>query len=263
MSTETNVNVNQSSEVHSDKDSAGVSYSNTIEASAGIRTGDDNANISVEVSVKTGTEFSAESGLDGNNAYAEVNYSDTTEAHVVVDGVAQSNGFGVGGSADMYVKSGTELEGHVSVGDKGVAAGGNVSVGTSVGVDAEATGKFREGSATAGAGVSIGEHFEAGGSGEATFNKGVATVGVSGDVAALIGVEVDLSVSIDTNQVVKDANTIANETTKAADTVAKETTKVANTVAKETTKVANDAGKAISNSAKKTGNSIKKAFRIK
>jgi hypothetical protein len=263
MSTETNVNVNQSAESHSDKNSAGVSYNNTIEASAGVRTGNDNANIGVEASVKTGTEFSAEGGLDGNNAYAQVNYSDTTEAHIVVDGEVQSHGVGVGGSVDAYVKSGTEVEGHISVGDKGVAAGGGVSVGTSVGVDAEATGKFREGSATAGAGVSVGEHFEAGGSGEATFKKGVATVGVSGDVAALVGVEVDLSVSIDTNQVVKDANVVAKETTKVADTAVKETTKVVNTVAKETTKVANDAGKAISKSAKKTGNSIKKAFKIK
>jgi flagellar biosynthesis GTPase FlhF len=64
---------------------------------------------------------------------------------------------------------------------------------------------LREGSVTAGAGVSVGEQVGIGGGGEATYVDGVATIGVSGEVAVLLGVEVDLSVSIDTNQIAEDA----------------------------------------------------------
>jgi len=65
MSTETNASAgaNQGAEAHSDKNSAGVSYTNTVEAGASVTTGNDNASVTAGVSVKTGTEASAEAGL--------------------------------------------------------------------------------------------------------------------------------------------------------------------------------------------------------
>jgi hypothetical protein len=129
-------------------------------------------------------------------------------------------GVGVGGSVDAYAKSGNEASVAMSVGQNGVSAGAEASVGSCVGVDGEVTVGLREASGTIGGGVSVGEHFEAGGSGEATFNKGVATVGVSGDVAALVGLEVDVSVKVDTNQIVKDSKVIAKESEKIVNTVA-------------------------------------------
>jgi len=121
----------------------------------------------------------------------------------------------------------------MSVGQNGVSAGAEASIGNAVGVDASTTVGLREASGTVGAGVSIGEHLEAGGSGEATFKNGVATIGVSGDVAAIVGLEVDASVSIDTKQIQKDAVVVAKESEKIANTVANET----KVVAKETEKV--------------------------
>jgi hypothetical protein len=68
---------------------------------------------------------------------------------------------------------------------------------------------LRGASVTTGAGVSVGNQFAVGGGGQATFDDGVATIGVEGDLAAYVGLDVDLSVSIDTNQVAKDAEAAA------------------------------------------------------
>ena len=78
METNTNFENNQTAETHSDGTSGGASIDTTTTASAGVSTGDENASIGIEVSVKTGTEASVEGGLDGNNVYVEANYSDTT-----------------------------------------------------------------------------------------------------------------------------------------------------------------------------------------
>ena len=106
---------------------------------------------------------------------------------------------------------------------------------------------MKEASVTTGAGVSIGDHFEAGGSGEATFKDGKATIGVSGDVAVLIGLDVDVSVTVDTKQVQKDVNVVTNKVVKIVnDPHLKQAT---NDAAKKTVNE-------INNTAKKTGNEI-------
>ena len=94
-------------------------------------------------------------------------------------------------------------------------AGGGVAGNYVVG-SGEGTLDLREGSVTAGAGVSVGEQVGVGGGGEATYVDGVATVGVSGEVAVLLGVDVDLSVSVDTNQIAEDARLAAEQSERAA-----------------------------------------------
>lgn len=197
----------------------------SMSASVGAQVGNEYASVGVEASAKTGTVVTADAGLDGNNIYVGGSYSDTTEAHLTVNGQVGYAGVGVGASADAYVKTGNEAEFSVVAGQNGVAASAGASCGTAAGVDAEATVCLREASVTAGAGVSVGEHFEAGGGGEATFRGGKATIGVSGEVAAVLGVEVDVSLTVDTRQIQKD-------TTKAANTVAKESKKTANKIKK-------------------------------
>ncbi len=96
------------------------------------------------------------------------------------------------------------------VGKKGVDVSAGASSGTYVGVDASTTINLREASATATGGVTVGDHLEIGGGAKATFDHGKATVGVSGDVAVLVGAEVDLSVTVDTHQIQKDVNTVVN-----------------------------------------------------
>jgi hypothetical protein len=193
------------------------------------------------VSAKTGVEASAGAGLDGNNAYASVNYSDTTEAHATVEGQVQSHGVGVAASGDAYAVSGTTAEASVQAGDKGVAASGALSSGTAVGVDGSGTVKAGGVSATAGSGVSVGNQVAIGGGGQATYDKGVATVGVSGDVALALGVKADVSVSVDTHQVQQDAQKVAA---------------VAPQVAQQTVDTGKTVGHAIEDTGKKAGNAI-------
>ena len=235
METNTNLENNQSAETHSD-------------GTAGVSTGDENASIGIEVSAKIGTEASVDGGLDGNNVYVEASYSDTTEVHVTVEGQANAEGFGVNGTVDAYAKTGNEASLEVRAGDEGVVANGELSAGSSVGVDGEGTLDLREGSVTAGAGVSVGEQVGIGGGGEATFVDGVATVGVSGEVAVLLGVDVDLSVSVDTNQIAEDARLAAEQSERAAaeaqelaESTRKETERLARIAQEETERKAREA----------------------
>jgi hypothetical protein len=77
------------------------------------------------------------------------------------------------------------------------------------------------------------------------MDDGVATIGIEGEVALLVGVDVDLSVSVDTKPaqeaVVNTANTVAKETTKVVDKVAEPV---------------KDAGNAVVGGAKDVGNTI-------
>ena len=73
--------------------------------------------------------------------------------------------------------------------------------------------------------------------GHATCNDGVVDVGVEGDVAALVGLDVDVDVKVDTKPIVHTA-------TDVADTTVKETKKAVDTVSKGTKKAAKKAKKA-------------------
>lgn len=198
------------SSVEINKTSASVSIDNSIQASATIGTSNNNYGIDVGASVKTGTIASASAGLENKNVFVNVEYSDTTEAHITSNTSINYHGLGNNNSIDAYAKSGTELEASLMVGKNGVDVNGGLSSGSYVGVDASSTINLREASATAGAGVTVGDHLEIGGGGKATFDHGKATIGVSGDVAVLVGAEVDLSVTIDTHQIQKDVSTAVN-----------------------------------------------------
>ena len=70
--------------------SVSVSYDNTTKADVGVGVNTEDtspidASADVTISVKTGTEANASAGLDGNNVYADVHYSDTNEVKVDVN----------------------------------------------------------------------------------------------------------------------------------------------------------------------------------
>jgi hypothetical protein len=235
----------------------------TTKAEASIGASNDYASVEVGASIKTGTEAEFKAGLIDNNIVVEASYSDTTEAHITASASVGTEGVGIGGSVDAYAKSGNEANVAMSVGQNGVSAGAGASVGSCVGVDGEVTVGLREASGTVGGGVSVGEHFEAGGSGEATFKDGVATIGVSGDIAALVGLEVDVSVKVDTNQIVNDGKVVADTVVhKVVPEVVDTSTKVVNTVASETTKVVNDVGHKTKKEADNIGKKIKKGLHL-
>ncbi len=187
-----------------------VSIDNSIQASASIGVSNNIASVDIGASAKTGTIASASAGLENKNVFVNVEYSDTTEVHVTSNITVGSYGLGNSSSIDAYAKSGTELSASASVGKNGVDVNGGLSSGSYVGVDISNTINLREASGTASGGVTFGEHLEIGGGGCATYKDGKATIGVSGDVAAIVGLEVDLAVSVDTHQIQKDVNTAVN-----------------------------------------------------
>jgi hypothetical protein len=250
ISQTTEIKTKPESSIDIDNNSINVSVDNSISAniSVGINSNKDTG-IEVGAGVKTGTVASAGAGLDGNNVFLEVSYSDTTEAHVTVDAKVGYDGVGVSTGVDAYAKSGTELELATKIGQNGVMVNASASSGSYVGVDAEGTIQIRGISASGGAGVSVGDHFEAGGGAEATFEKGKLNIGVSGDVAVLVGLEVDASVSIDTNQIQKDAQTVTHEVIKTEKIVESEVKHLTNDIKK------------VENTTKKVGKDIKKGLK--
>jgi hypothetical protein len=245
MSLEIKTQPQSSAQVTNTSVSASIDNSISFDANIGVNANKDTG-IAVGASAKTGTIASAGAGLDGKNVFVEVSYSDTTEIHATVEAKVGSHGVGTSGSVDAYAKSGTEMQASMKVGQNGVKAEGGVSSGSYVGVDAEGTIKARGVSGTGGAGITVGDHFEIGGGGEASFEQGKINLGISGDVAALVGVEVDAGVSVDTKQIQHDAIAVANETVKVE--------KIVESQVKETTKK-------VENTAKKVGKDIKKGMK--
>lgn len=256
------------------------SVNESVSVSGSASAGNDQANVSVEgyIGVDMGAEAHLQADKSGLDAGAE--YHDVAQASATVSGSAQQEGIGgIGGSATVYAKTGTELEGHVVAGSKGVDVGAGASIGNAVGVDAEITCSNRYTSTTAGAGVSIGEHFEAGGSAQATCDHGVVTVGVAGDVAALVGLDVDVAVSVDTKQIVSDGKEAVHAVEKVAPVVEKTVVQTTNTVVQTTNTVVQTTNtavhaventanstvhtvtNAVSNGAKSATNSVTKAFK--
>ena len=227
--------------------SASAVFDNSTTASASVSVGNSNASLELGASAKTGVVASASGGLDKNNVYANASYSDTTEIHATAETQLSYKGVGTKTSIDAYAQTGNQVEAHLQAGANGVAVGGSVSTGSCVGVNASNTTSIKEASITTGAGVSIGDHFEAGGSGEATFKNGKATIGVSGDVAVLVGLDVDVSLTVDTKQIQKDAKALTNEVVKQANNEINNTVK--------------SAGHEINNTAKNAGNSISKGIK--
>jgi hypothetical protein len=253
INTTTEIKVAPESSVEITKNSASVSIDNSISAGASVGIGNNNASIEVGANVKTGTIASASGGLDGKNAYVNVSYSDTTEAHITAD--VNTNYHGVGGSVsgDAYAKVGNEASANLSVGDKGVDVGAGASTGSCVGIDCQGTVNIRGVSSTAGAGVSVGDHFEVGGGGQATYEKGKVTVGISGDVAVLVGAEVDVSLTVDTKQIQHDAVAVAKDVVKVEHQV--------ENIAKDASHTITNTTKKAGNEVKKAGNDVKKAFK--
>ena len=218
----------------------------------------DNASISIGGSA--GIDMSAEGHLVANNTGldAGASYNDVAYTQASVEGSVGADGIvGVSSSATVYAKVGTEVEGHVVAGTHGVDVGAEASIGSAVGVDATVTETTRYTEATVGTGVSIGEHFEAGGSAAATCNHGVVDVNVSGDLAAIVGLDVDVGVKVNTNHIVKDGKKAVHTVKKTVPVVEK----AVPVVEKTATSVISTVSSTVSNGVKSTTNSINKAFK--
>ncbi len=238
--------------------------SGSVEAGVAIEASVGGSSTVGTVTVGGSVEASAQSGLfvegsikaDKSGLEVAGSVADGTMATVGGSAFAsdETTGFGAGVGGSVTVKDGAFAEAEIKAGTGGVALSGEASIGTSVGVDASATVSNRYVSESVGAGVSIGEQFAIGGGGEATYSKGVVTVGVSGDVAALVGLDVDVSASVNVGQVVNDAVLVAGAG-KAIEHVGKD-------AGHAIEKTGKDVGNAMKDAGKKAGRGFKKAFHL-
>lgn len=197
------------------------SYDNTHGIATDFSSKNENGSVDTELNIKTGTNMSADAGIEENTLSVDLSYTDTTEAHATIDAHAMQNGIGTSAEIDAYIISGTQAETHVSVGDHGIDVNGGMSCGAAVGVDASGTIDLGEVSATTTAGISVGEQFSIGGGAETTIDNGVVTIGVEGDVASYVGVDCDLSVSVDTKQIASDIHNVGKQVGKTSSKINK------------------------------------------
>ena len=196
-------------------------------------------------------EAGAQAGFTDGNAYAQVGaeVGASVEAGTSVSG--KIGDVTIKNETTVKAEAGAHAGADVQIGKDGVAGHAGAVAGASVGVENTTSAYDSSGNGgSATGGVSVGAQVGAEVGGGATMKKGVATVGVEGEVALLAGVDVDLSVSVDT----KPAQQAVVDT---ANTVAKETTKVVETVAAPV----QNAGNAAVNAGKKAGDAIAKPFK--
>jgi hypothetical protein len=191
--------------------------------------------------------------VDKDGLTAETSTQYGTKVEISAEGgiTDKTTGFGIGGSATATIQSGAFVDASLEAGKNGVAVEGGASIGESAGIEATATGRNRYTEGTVGGGVSIGEQLSIGGGGEATYKDGKLTIGVAGDVAALLGAEVDIKGTVNVGQAVNDTVHVANQL---AD--------VSKDAGSAISKAGKDTGKAINKTAKDAGKKMKKAFKF-
>jgi hypothetical protein len=166
------------------------------------------------------------------------------------------NGVGQSVSGTAAVKEGAEASENASVGKQGVKAGVDTFAGAAATANGSETVNLGGNSATGGAGVKAGDSIGFAASAQATDKNGVITIGGDLDVDAILGIDVNFNVSINTKQDEKDVETAMNDVAKAAPVVAK----VATTAAKDVAKVATTAVSDVKKAADDVGHAIASVF---
>jgi hypothetical protein len=245
------------------------------EATYSTGTSDPNTGCTVDASISV----AAQSGVfidtnisankEGLNMATSVEVGDKVEVTAEASITNTLTDTGVSITGTTTVQSGTFVNASLEVDTHGVAADASASIGSSMGVSGTVTEAARYTSTTVGAGVSCGEELAIGGGAEATYNHGVVTVGVSGDVAALVGVNVDVSTSVNVGHVVEDGKVVVEKVQTVTAPVLSEVEKKANVIGQEAQKaesaVVQEAQKAehvLVRGVKDVGNKMKKLFRF-
>ena len=252
---------------------AHVGASAGVGVSAGASVGNEyvGCDVRVWVSVEAVAEAHAGAGLDGYNAYTTAGVNCTVRAEAGAEIGIHAGPAGADANGCVYAESGVKAEVVVEVGMNGYQLEGGMSIGTCVGVQGEGTVTFSGASGTAGAGASYGEdHFEIGAGAQSQFKDGHLRLGISGEAAAFVGLEVDLSCDIDTNKCIKDAVTvyqtsknlyehrkqIYNTAVSVTNQAQSQLTNLVGSTANNTAKTFVDAGYQIENGIVKTGGKI-------
>jgi hypothetical protein len=194
-----------------------------------------------EVNVQIGTSYGVEATRTDGNVRVELEYFDGVHVEARVGaGVSAPGGCGATTTGGVYVTDGTLIAADVAIGKKGVDASGEVAIGTAVGADAEVTTDIRYVSGTVGGGVSAGQQLSAGGGATATYDRDSATLGLSGDVAAVVGLDVDVAVTVDYETIVQDVKYVKDVSPSTFSSLSN----------------------SVSDTSKKTGKKVKKVFKF-
>ena len=227
--------------------------------------------VDITASASTGTSATVSASLQDNTLEASVSYSDVTRADVTVDASLHSDKMDASANASVtaYVQTGTDANASIHVGKQGVNGSAEVSSGSSAGVDGSVKVQGELSSVQVTSGVSVGEdHVGVGGGAEATYHDGTLAVSVSGDVAAIVGLDVDVHADVNVQQTAEETLRLYIESQKKAnDEVIRlqEQEAIARKIAaEESRRVANEAKRVEEESkqlAKRSVKSVKKWFK--
>ena len=188
--------------------------------------------VSETLEAQTGIFINAEAGVTDTDISVSASLAEGDKASVTVNIEVSDQATGCAVNAAVTVQSGVFVDASVQAGAHGIAADANASIGSSVSVDGSVTESNEYSSTTLESGISIGEQLSIGGGGETTYSKGV----VSGDVAAIVGVDVDVSTSVNirniASDVVADSAKITHLVAGAKNTIKKELTTILHKIKK-------------------------------
>lgn len=237
----------------------------TISASTQQEKNNLTSKVSIEVTASSGINI--DNAISVNENYVVIDCDNSIGTQVAVNGNAQisdqKTGLGLSCDGSLVMKEGLFTEVNIKAGSDGIDAQADLSLGASVGVEGQTTVETQYTSTTIGAGTSIGDELALGGGLKANYDHGKINLGVNGDVSVGLGLEVDVSTSLNINKIAQDTSTVTNhvahETTKVNNHVAHEATKVTDHIAHSTTKVTNN----ITHGATKTTNKLGKIAKKK
>lgn len=152
----------------------------------------------------------------GQESVATLSASGSIETPIV-PGTRAETGGSVSVSSYAYVTSEQELA--YGGGKYGASTEGEIAAGHMATAEGYGSGSVAGIGGGAGAGVSAGTGVGIGGGATAMYDHGEITLGVNGDVAALLGVEADIEVNVDINEVADTAELIASGVLTVTDAV--------------------------------------------
>lgn len=255
------------------QNSISISHQESIQFSQECSAEKESLSTSASIEITASSGINIDNAISINENYVVIDCDNSIGTQIAVNGSAQvsdqKTGLGVSGTGSLVMKEGLFTEVNVNAGTTCLDAQADLSIGASIGVEGQTTVETKYTSSTIGAGTSIGDELAIGGGCKATYEQGIINLGVSGDVAVGLGLEVDVSGSLNINKIAQDTtqttnkivhdttkvtNKVVHDATKVTDTVSQNTTKVTNKVVHDTTKVAHEANRA----ANKLGKNAKK-----
>ncbi len=191
-----------------------VSFRDCVDAVVSVQgqlNGPGGSTLGASVTLETfaGSMMDANLQANQNGLQASVSSQDGVFITMTTDASANVQGFGVDANGQVVVMSGSQGSANLQANKNGVAAGAEGTYGSGVNASGSVTQNMRYGSTTTGAGASVGV-VGAGGSVGATTSHGVLNLELTGDLAAGVGLDLDLGVGVNYGQSYNDLRSAYN-----------------------------------------------------